>query len=97
MTDKKNLPDVDPAETQDWLESIDSVLRVHGKERAHFLIERLIDHARRNGAYLPYTPNTLVVVPKSDASFVGFEALESDGASRDILRFDLTLPTKLIH
>ena len=61
MTDKNGLPDVDPAETQDWLESIDSVLRIHGKERAHFLIERLIDHARRNGAYLPYTPNTAYV------------------------------------
>jgi hypothetical protein len=46
---------------------------------------------------LPYKPNTLVVVPKTDASFVGFEALEDDGATRDILRFDLTLPAKLVH
>ena len=50
--------DVDPLETRDWLESIDSVLRVHGAERAHFLLERMIDHARRSGAYLPYSPNT---------------------------------------
>ena len=50
--------DVDPTETQEWLESIDSVLRVHGAERAHFLLERMIDHARRSGAYLPYSPNT---------------------------------------
>ena len=61
MTENNRLPDMDPAETQDWLESIDSVLRTCGKERAHFLIERLIDHARRNGAYLPYTPNTAYV------------------------------------
>ncbi len=50
--------DVDPEETQDWLESIDSVLRVHGAERAHYLLECMIDHARRSGAYLPYSPNT---------------------------------------
>jgi pyruvate dehydrogenase E1 component len=50
--------DPDPDETLDWLESIDSVLRVHGAERAHFLLERMIDHARRSGAYLPYSPNT---------------------------------------
>ena len=31
--------DVDPEETQEWLESIDSVLRAHGAERAHYLLE----------------------------------------------------------
>ena len=30
----------------------------HGAERAHFLLECMIDHARRSGAYLPYSPNT---------------------------------------
>jgi pyruvate dehydrogenase E1 component len=50
--------DLDPEETNEWLESIDSVLRVHGAERAHYLLECMIDHARRSGAYLPYSPNT---------------------------------------
>jgi len=50
--------DLDPRETQDWLESIDSVLKTHGPERAHFLLERLIDYTRRSGAYLPFKPNT---------------------------------------
>ena len=50
--------DPDAEETQEWLKSIDSVLRVHGAERAHYLLERMIDHARRSGAYLPYSPNT---------------------------------------
>ncbi len=52
------IDDVDPEETQEWLESIDSVLRVYGADRAHFLLECMIDHARRSGAYLPYSPNT---------------------------------------
>jgi len=50
--------DPDPEETKEWLESIDSVLRMHGADRAHYLLERMIDHARRSGAYLPYSPNT---------------------------------------
>ncbi len=58
MPDIARYKDIDPTETREWLESIESVLRVQGTERAHFLIEQLIDHARRSGAYLPYKPNT---------------------------------------
>ena len=58
MTDLPDTQDNDPVETREWLESIDSVLRASGAERAHFLLDRLIDHARRSGAYLPYRPNT---------------------------------------
>jgi pyruvate dehydrogenase E1 component len=50
--------DIDPIETNEWIESIDSVLGQHGPERAHFLLNHMIDHARRSGAYLPYSPNT---------------------------------------
>ncbi len=50
--------DIDPIETTEWLESIDSVLTQHGPERAHFLLNKMIDFARRSGAYLPYSPNT---------------------------------------
>jgi len=50
--------DADPIETREWLESIEAVLRNQGPARAHFLLERLIDHARRSGAYLPFKPNT---------------------------------------
>ena len=41
------MQDVDPAETREWLESIDSVLKAYGPERAHYLLEQLIDHTRR--------------------------------------------------
>ncbi len=51
-------PDIDPQETQEWLDSLDAVLENEGVERAHFLLERLIDKARRSGAYLPYSANT---------------------------------------
>jgi len=61
MSDSSRFNDLDPDETREWLESIDSVLKAHGPERAHFLLERLIDHARRSGAYLPFKPNTAYV------------------------------------
>ena len=58
MSDFNRFDDVDPTETREWLESIDSVLGTHGPERAHYLLNQMIDFARRSGAYLPYTPNT---------------------------------------
>jgi len=79
MTELPKLQDLDPTETQEWLESIDSVLKVHGAERAHFLLERLIDHARRSGAYLPFKPNTAYVntIPVTqEKDYPGDRALE---------------------
>jgi pyruvate dehydrogenase E1 component len=56
MVDRAN--DKDPAETREWLEALDSVFRADGTERAHYLLERLIDQARRSGAHLPYSATT---------------------------------------
>jgi pyruvate dehydrogenase E1 component len=58
MSDFSRFDDIDPMETREWLESIDSVLGTSGPERAHFLLNQMIDFARRSGAYLPYTPET---------------------------------------
>ena len=52
------IHDNDPQETQEWLDSLNAVIENESLERAHFLLERLIDNARRNGANLPYTNNT---------------------------------------
>ncbi len=58
MSEFSRFDDIDPTETREWLESIDSVLGKHGPDRAHFLLNQMIDFARRSGAYLPYAPNT---------------------------------------
>ncbi|HEY1314707.1 MAG TPA: hypothetical protein VGE92_12555, partial [Steroidobacteraceae bacterium] len=58
MTQQSPFEDIDPIETQEWLESIDSVLRQRGPQRAHFLLEKLVDFTRRSGTYLPFKPNT---------------------------------------
>jgi pyruvate dehydrogenase E1 component len=56
-----NETDFDPQETLEWIESLESVLEREGPERAHFLLEQLIDKARRSGAYLPYSAKTAYV------------------------------------
>ncbi|MCC7079874.1 MAG: pyruvate dehydrogenase (acetyl-transferring), homodimeric type [Burkholderiales bacterium] len=57
--DMKDLqPDVDPQETQEWLDALDAVIKVEGTERAHYLLERMIERTRRAGAQLPYTGTT---------------------------------------
>ena len=50
--------DIDPLETQDWLESLSAVISKDGNQRAHFLIKELINKAYREGANIPYTQNT---------------------------------------
>jgi pyruvate dehydrogenase E1 component len=79
VTEFKRYEDIDAEETQEWVESIDSVLRTSGPERAHFLLEHMIDHARRSGAYLPYSQNTayLNTIPLSQQpEYPGDRALE---------------------
>ena len=55
------IPDIDPQETREWLDALDGVLEAQGPDRAHFLIEQLIDKARRSGAFLPFSANTAYV------------------------------------
>lgn len=53
--------DADEIETQEWLDALEAVIEQEGPERAHFLLEQLIDKARRSGANLPYDSSTAYV------------------------------------
>ena len=53
--------DVDPQETKEWIDALESVLEEEGVERAHYLLEKLIDKARRSGAHLPYDATTAYI------------------------------------
>ena len=53
--------DSDELETQEWIEALNSVIDAEGSERAHFLIEMMIDQARRSGSNLPYNATTAYV------------------------------------
>ncbi|MEJ2608767.1 MAG: pyruvate dehydrogenase (acetyl-transferring), homodimeric type [Candidatus Thiodiazotropha sp.] len=75
----RTRPDIDPIETQEWLDALEAVLENEGVDRAHFLIERLVDKARRSGAYLPFSANTayLNTIPVTKQKrFPGDRAME---------------------
>ena len=55
------IPDDDPQETQEWLDALDAVIDIEGIERSHYLLEKLIDKARRSGANLPYSAKTAYI------------------------------------
>jgi len=50
--------DIDPQETQEWLDSLETVQTADGGPRTHYLLERLIDASRRSGINIPFSPNT---------------------------------------
>lgn len=71
--------DIDPQETQEWLEALETVLVNEGTERAHFLLEKLVEKARRSGAHLPYSANTAyinTIPPGREERSPGNHALE---------------------
>ncbi len=62
--------DLDPTETREWMESLKAVLDRDGPERAHYLLERMVEMTRRAGAMLPFQPtteyvNTIPAAPRS--------------------------------
>jgi pyruvate dehydrogenase E1 component len=71
--------DVDPMETKEWIEALQSVLEIEGSERAHFLIEQLVAVTRRFGFDIPFSANTAYVntIPVAQqAQFPGDFAIE---------------------
>jgi pyruvate dehydrogenase E1 component len=50
--------DLDPTETQEWTDALRAVLQADGPERAHYLLQRMVDHTRQAGAHLPFAPTT---------------------------------------
>ena len=73
------LQDIDPLETREWVDSLDAVLEIEGPQRAHFILEQLVDKARRSGAYLPYSANTAyinTIPPHLEEHIPGDQAIE---------------------
>jgi len=79
MSQQLQTSDVDAIETQEWVEALAAVIEHEGVERAHFLLEQLIDKARRSGANLPFSANTAYVntIPTHlEAELPGDQAIE---------------------
>jgi pyruvate dehydrogenase E1 component len=78
-TNGKATTDIDTEETRDWLESLDSVLRNDGTDRARFLLERLVAQAGRVGASPPLggtTPYVNTIPVDQEPEYPGDEAVE---------------------
>ncbi|ADV33561.1 pyruvate dehydrogenase E1 component [Candidatus Blochmanniella vafra str. BVAF] len=52
--------DIDSIETQEWIQSIASVIQKDGISRAHFLINQIINKARADGLIIPNNNNSLL-------------------------------------
>jgi pyruvate dehydrogenase E1 component len=71
--------DVDPAETQEWFDSLEGVIEVEGQGRAAFLLGGLLDRARQRGTPVPYsatTPYINTIPPDREARHPGDRAIE---------------------
>ncbi|MFA7606842.1 MAG: pyruvate dehydrogenase (acetyl-transferring), homodimeric type [Rhodocyclaceae bacterium] len=61
MTGKYDIAlqsDPDAQETKEWLEALQGVIENEGTERAHYLIEKLIETASEDGINIPYSATT---------------------------------------
>src|SRR5690606_34880629 len=73
------LPDVDPSETQEWLESLDTVIKTEGKTRARYLMLRLLERARESQVGVPGLRSTdyiNTIPPEREPWFPGDEYIE---------------------
>ncbi len=52
------LPDIDPDETRDWLDSFDAMLSERGRERARYVMLRLLERARETQVGVPALRST---------------------------------------
>jgi len=88
MTSKK-VNDLDPQETQEWVEAMEAVVERDGFERAQFLLRELADHAVLSGAGSPYSANTPylnTIPPELEVHSKGDQELEHK--IRSIIRWN---------
>ena len=48
----------DEQETREWMDALSAVIEKEGPERAHFLLEQLLEQARQSSIDLPFSANT---------------------------------------
>ncbi|CAN5407845.1 pyruvate dehydrogenase (acetyl-transferring), homodimeric type [soil metagenome] len=76
---KRHLPDRDPQETEDWVDSLDSVVETEGPRRAQFILYRLLKRARQLQIGLPPLTQTRyinTIAPEQEPEFPGDEEIE---------------------
>ena len=75
----ERVVDLDPQETAEWVEALDQIIDEAGPDRAAYLLDKLTDHARANGAALPVhlnTPYVNTIKPEDEVPYPGDRAME---------------------
>jgi pyruvate dehydrogenase E1 component len=75
----ERVVDLDPQETAEWVEALDEVLDEAGPDRAAYLLDRLTERARANGAEVPIhlnTPYVNTIRPEDEVPYPGDRAIE---------------------
>jgi pyruvate dehydrogenase E1 component len=73
------LPDIDPGETREWVDSFDAVTRTRGRGRARYLMLRLLERAREQQVGVPGLRSTdyiNTIPPEREPWFPGDEYVE---------------------
>jgi pyruvate dehydrogenase E1 component len=86
-----NKVDKDPEEVREWLEALEGVIREEGAEKAHLLLDELIENARGKGVHIPYKATTAYIntippeesermpgntdIPRSLAAYIRWNAM----------------------
>jgi pyruvate dehydrogenase E1 component len=73
------LPDIDPDETREWLESLDTVIKTQGRTRARYVMLRLLERAREQQVGVPSLRSTdyiNTIPPEHEPWFPGDEHIE---------------------
>jgi pyruvate dehydrogenase E1 component len=81
--------DADAQETREWLDALSAVIGAEGPQRAHYLLERLLEHARQDGIDMPFSANTdyvNTIRPEDEEHSPG--NLELEGRLRAYMRWN---------
>ncbi|WP_432051296.1 pyruvate dehydrogenase (acetyl-transferring), homodimeric type [Streptomyces xiamenensis] len=73
------VPDFDPEETREWLDSLDAAVDERGRERARYLMLRLIERAREKRVAVPEMSGTdyvNTIATRDEPFFPGNEEIE---------------------
>src|SRR6201985_3620481 len=84
------LEDLDPAETREWVEALESVLAFEGADRAFSLLDEVTAEARRKGAPVPYSATTpyLNTIPPDKEVRLSPRELAIDHRIRSVIRWN---------
>ena len=89
---RQQLPDRDPQETEEWIESIAAIIDLKGEERARYLLQTLIREARTRNISIPLltnSPYVNTIPPESESEYPGDEAIEKK--IRRIIRWNAAM------